>query len=308
MKKFAKVVGIMALVLAVAGMILALVGAFGGGVSVLNRLAEEGRLSFGPEDFGLEELGQWNVVYELDEDTLFNENYRIYSGANQRFDTDGETVTGLVIGLSGGEVTIRQGTEEYWQVEVDGMGRFQVYAENGVLYVVGAQSGFRVNVGEVTIYAPAQMNLDTARVDLGAGETEIEYLAAERMELSVGAGTLYVEELVAEDLEVNVGAGEIQIDSGQMGNVEAGVGMGAMDIEAMITGNLKGSVSMGELVVTVRGSGEKDHNYKLSCAAGEMTVGSRVYAGLGNSQEIDNGAETTYKLDCAMGSLKVVFR
>ena len=65
---------------------------------------------------------------------------------------------------------------------------------------------------------------------------------------------------------------------------------------------------MGELCIEVQGSAANEHNYNVSCAAGEVEIGGKTYAGVGNSMEIDNGADTNYNLDCAMGRIEVSFK
>ncbi|MBQ7955932.1 MAG: DUF4097 family beta strand repeat protein [Lachnospiraceae bacterium] len=309
MKKFAKITGITILVLFIIGVVMAAIGAIGGGASALNKMASLGELSFGPEDLN---FGKWskniNVVYEIDDEIMFNNSFDIITADSYSRNFEGESISALMLNLSGGEVEICEGTKEYWEVLVSGVGRFQTYVENGTLYVLGVQEGLNVEVGEVTIYVPENTSLNSAQIALGAGAMEVERLSAAELEMSVGAGEIAVEKLQSDKAELSVGAGEILVNGGEIGELKANVGMGAMEVEGTIKGNIDANVSMGELCITVYGSEREDHNYDLSCAAGNLEVGGRDYSGVGVSMEMDNEAATTYKLDCQLGSIVLDFK
>lgn len=308
MKKFAKVMSITALVLAVLGLMLTIIGAFGGGAKLVKNLAENGGLSIGPEDFELVKwIDEFSIVVTDDSTVVFNDNYEIFTAGSHEFSATAEEVDSFVLSLTGGDVDIEQDFGENWEVQVDGFGRFQTYVEDGTLYVVANQNGVSADFGDVTIVIPQTEQLQNAEINLGAGDMDIFFLNAEEMKISVGAGDITVESAYSQNLEVSVGAGEVEVVYGRLGDVEVSVGMGAAYITGSISGNFDGAVSMGELCVEVLDSDEKDHNYNISCAAGEVRVGGKTYAGVGNSMEIDNDADTTYNLDCAMGRIEVSF-
>jgi len=309
MKKFAKITAITALVLAVLGLMLTIIGAFGGGAKLVKTLARDGGLSIGPEDF---EWVEWidgiNIVIEDDSAVVFNDNYEIFTAGERQFSYSETEVENFEFRMAGGDIDIQVGDGENWTVEIDGIGKFQSYVEAGTLYVVGTHSGINVDVGDVLIKIPRSEYLGSADISLGAGEMDIAYLTADEMNIAVGAGDITVEKADVRNLEASVGAGEIDIESGKIGNAEVAVGMGAAYITGNITGNVDGGVSMGELCIEVQGSAANEHNYNVSCAAGEVEIGGKTYAGVGNSMEIDNGADTIYNLDCAMGRIEVSFK
>jgi len=309
MKKFAKVTALISLGLAVLALIFITVGTIGGGASKLSLMALRGDLNFGPDDIhGAGSRDRINVEIDLDDESLFSKNHEIFSAGKYETDTEGETVNKLVISVGGGDIDVLQGDKDYWEVCVDGVGKFQTYVENETLYVLGKQKGVNVDLGDVQVFAPKGGEaLLKAVISLGAGDMSIEYLAAEDVEISVGAGALEVEEVQADELELAVGAGEIEVGDGMIHDLVASVGMGAIYIESAVTGDVQGSVAMGELVVIVEGSDENDHNYDVSCGAGELVVGSRSYSGVGVSADLDNNADTTYELDCALGTIRIIF-
>lgn len=307
MKKFAKVTAIVSLVLVILALVFITVGTVGGGASVLRFMALNGDLNFGPEDYYSDRHGI-NITYSVN-DGLFDEDYDIVVADSFVTDTKGESVDSLVLSIGGGDIDIMQGDKDYWEVKVDGFGKFQSYVKEGTLYVVGDQNGVNIEAGDVTVLAPkAGESLSKVFINLGAGDMYVDYLTADYMDVSVGAGALEFDEVNVRDMEISVGAGEILVQDGTIGDLSASVGMGAIEIEAEITGDIDGDVAMGELVICVKGSDEKSHNYEVSCGAGEVRVGSRAYAGVAVSTDLNNGASSTYELDCVFGAIQITFR
>ncbi|MBD5460125.1 MAG: DUF4097 domain-containing protein [Lachnospiraceae bacterium] len=165
-----------------------------------------------------------------------------------------------------------------------------------------------ISYSDVTVYMPQNARLGRAEIYIGAGEMDIDHLTAEKAMVNVGAGSLTIKDLEVGKIQMNVGAGSVTVKDGVIGDMELATGMGSLTMKANITGDIYSSVAMGEVKIVVCGSGEKDHNYELSCTAGEMRVGSRYNAGLGMDISIDNDALSTYTLTCAMGSVSVTFQ
>lgn len=329
MKKFAKITAIIALVMTVLGVTLFSIGAIGGGIRALKVLAWNGQLSFGPEDLsGLKWLTRWNFRwngadnfvewgedlfednggFDFDEDVLFNRDYELFNGGSASCEANADEVKKILMELGGADVRLVRWDKDQWRVEAESIGKFQSFVEGDTLKILGLKKGINIGYSQVTIYMPRDAELEKAEIFIGAGDTDIEYLSADKAEFNVGAGSLTIKDLRADKLQMNVGAGEITVRDGVIGDMDLAIGMGSMTVKGEVTGDIYSSVAMGALEVFVRGSGEKDHNYELSCAAGEMRVGSRYNAGLGMDMTIDNDAATTYNLDCAMGSTKVTFQ
>lgn len=309
MKKFVKISAITALVLVILGVILLSIGAVGGGIQGVNFLANSGALSFGPEDIDIVDwVHTWDVEYDLDEDIMFDSGYTLFTGGSTEFTADSAEVHRLFVELGGSQIQFLTSEDDTWRVEAEGIGKFQVFVQDNTLKVMGVKKGVNISFCEVKIYVPEGTMLSEAELNVGAGEMDIEYLAAGEMDLSVGAGSVTAEYLKTADLSVDIGAGEMVIEDGEVGDLEVAVGAGRFEMEGTIAGDVDGDVAMGSMDLTVYGSEESDHNYEVDCAAGSMIVGSRSYSGLGTEMSIDNGAATTYELECAMGELNVRFR
>ncbi len=308
MNKFTKVTVIIALVCAVLGIVLMGIGAIGGGTQIVDKMASEGLLNFGPDDVDwIERIEGFNIDVNVGSGVQFNEDYEIFTAGQHKFKASVEEVENFVFRLTAGEVDIKEKDCDQWEIEIDGVGEFQTYVEDGTLYVVGEQSGILGDLGDVNITVPRGEKLNSAVFDFGAGDMTLEDLEADMLEVSAGAANVEITAVDAANMNLSVGAGNVEVENSTVGNLEVSVGMGNIEVAGTITGNIDGSVSMGELDIDVYGSTQTEHNYDVSCAAGEVRIGSTSYAGVGNDRKIDNGASTTYTLDCAMGLIDVSF-
>lgn len=81
---------------------------------------------------------------------------------------------------------------------------------------------------------------------------------------------------------------------------------GAIDFAGEVLGDASVDHSLGKTVLELTGS-ESDYNYELEYSMGHVGIGAQQFAGAGGSQSIDNGAERTMQIRCAMGSVSVLF-
>ena len=303
MKKFTKIIGTIAVVFAIFGIVMLCIGLLGGGASITKQLASNEKVDIVSELLGIK--SKLNFVYN--DDFNFSSKHQIYKNETGEYTPKGEQIDSLYVQISGGEIQMVSHTGEDFKVDFDGMGKFQAYVEDGTLYVRGEKEGVQVDFGTITIHVPQNTSLRQAKVELGVGTMDVDFIQAENLKLSVGAGELNVERMQSNTTELEVGAGEINIRTADISDLYAEVGMGEIQLDGKILGNIDASVALGEMDLELADTTETEHNYDLSCAAGEMIIGSKNYAGLGVSTEIDHGAQTTYKLDCALGSMKLGF-
>ena len=126
------------------------------------------------------------------------------------------------------------------------------------------------------------------------------------MEIDLGAGQVVADRMQAEKMNVSVGAGEIILKEAQLKDVQAEVGAGNCEISGTITGNVDAACAMGNLNFVLTGK-EAEFNYDIQCVTGNITVGDEEYSGLAQEQSIDNGAEKTMEVECAMGNVEILF-
>lgn len=316
MKKFMKVCAITVAVILAVGVLLLTIGGCGGGFKRLSRQIWNGELNFTPSHV-TEWFGNWVWdedwdTYDLDANTLFDSSYDVIRNEGSFKTVFGaEEISSMELGLAGCEVQIETSPDEFYYVSAEKVSAFQTYVRGGTLYVKGVKTG-KWNMGNVmvvTIQIPEGTVFDDAELSLGAGKFTIGSLQADDMEINLGAGKLEADYLKADKFTCTAGAGQILIDKAEFANdVEISVGAGEVILSASIPGDLHAECGMGNMEITIFGSTEQEHNYKMECAAGNLTAGSRSVSGLAAEQNIDNGAASDYDLECAMGNLTVRFR
>lgn len=306
MRKFIKGCAITALVLFILGVILFTIAAVSGGTKTIWNMGINGRLNWNVGDF-LGWKNEKNVIYSIEESTMFNNNYPIYTSGDASLDAKQEEVDSIRLEIGAAEVIISESKDEEYHIKATQVGKFQTYVKNGEL-IVQAVKSHGINVCEIYIYIPKGVTLKTLEVSFGAGTMEIGNLSADAIKMEVGAGKIITNNVQAEELVLAVGAGEAILKNCKAGYLETSVGVGSMTFNGWVDGDINAEVAMGSLDLAIEGSTEEEHNYNVECAAGSVEIGDAVYAGLVQERYINNHADSDYNLECAMGSLKVRFK
>ncbi|MCM1191760.1 MAG: DUF4097 domain-containing protein [Butyrivibrio sp.] len=321
MKKFMKGCAVTALIFLALGIVLAIAAGTVRGRTVIAQVVENvtgGRVSV---DF--DGLFRWglrvrdNVAdslpdldYDIDDATSFDSNHDIWGGDVERFCL-GEAVERLEIEAGGCQLLTQVSGDDSFYVEVSDAGKFQAYLENGTLYVRSTPTSGRLNWGSwencvVRLYVPEGYHYLETDIELGAGDLEFQGLDADKVSLGVGAGQITVEGLKAEVLEMEVGAGRIDMRDIDVKEVKVEIGMGKL----LLWGNVESSAdvvcAMGNVEMKLTGS-QRDFNYRLNGALGNIALGSESYSGLGVSKTVDNGAGKDMEIECNAGNITIGF-
>lgn len=133
----------------------------------------------------------------------------------------------------------------------------------------------------------------------------------EDVEISVGAGVVEIQKLASTDADFEIGAGEIIVHDGNLRSCDVEVGVGNFEYDGMIYDGMnraecKVEVGMGNAGFRLAGS-QEDYNYRIECAAGNITVGDETYSGLVHENYINNNAKAEFEIECAMGNVEVNF-
>ncbi len=324
MNKFIKISLITAGVLLVVGIIFGIIGAWGAKRVVKKTLVEDVKLDEKIEkivdtvmesDFdiaGLEFSGK-DIKIQVGDDapTELKINGEIIEGkSHDQIQIDAVTVKNLELELGAGTFTVEEKEAEDQTIDIlfDGYGDCNYYIEEGTLYVESFK-GILLSTngtGEVTVRIPKGSAFDEVDAKIGAGVMELENMKVHELEASIGAGELKMKNMEADELSTEIGAGSVTVKDTVIGDAEISVAMGECIFEGTIHGNLKADCDMGNLEFTLTGE-EKDHNYEVKCAAGNVSIGSFEYAALAAEREVDNQAASTFDIDCSMGNIAIEF-
>lgn len=288
MRRFSKVMLIIACVIAVIGIGFSIGGVVMGAtlesVDVLKNLKTH-RFSVSKMIFWDDEDDDWD-----DEDN-WEHGHHVESGST---DSDGNKVYEIAsadeieIELRYDELIFRSYEGDCIRVEVenDDAGNVKVAHESGELEI---RSSKRVRDRKVTVSYPKNAHFKKAEVNVDAGSVELQGdLNAEELKIGIGAGELTGDgSLTAREAEIEVGAGSVEI--------------GKLTAE-----KLDGECGLGSMSLTLTGK-EKDYNYKLEVGLGEISLQSESFSGLANEKKINNGASRMVELECGMGEIDIDF-
>jgi hypothetical protein len=300
MNRFTRTCIITALILIVLGAGITAAGASMGGFSQLRR--SSGKTVFDIFDRSISIGGNHLNMDEDRSQPMLTGDY-----ANEQLAKAGE-VTELDAEIGGGQLIIKQSDNEYFKVEVNTQLQFQCFAKEGKLSLKAFEGRTSPDTSHntITLYIPEGASIQDVNISLGAGTVNVDKLSAGNVTFEVGAGTVNVDNMDAHKVSADLGAGKMTINGKTM-DADIDIGMGSLKWTGDISRDMDLSCSMVSVEIGLKGQEEKGHNYSISCAAGQVTVGGRKYAAGAGDMDIDNGAPGTYEIDCSMGNVNIYF-
>lgn len=316
MKKFMKSCAIIAAILIGVGLLMSLLGGAAAGGRLVSDVVKsatgglvEVRLTDGEFGIFIDDEDIWdgvawkhidkNIVINEDEEEVdikvdFDSAYDIFQGDVEKYEITKDVID-LKIMAGGCRLRMVPSGDDSFYAEAEDIEKFQCYAEDNCLYVKTSQdvstwNGITWNgsdSGVIVLHVPEGFVFDNVDMKLGAGQLIVENVNANSVEMEVGAGQIEVNTLQADNCDIEVGLGEVTVTDARVNNVDAEVGMG--QIEMLLAGS------------------EEDYDYKVSVAAGSVTIGSTEYSGVGQKKTINNEADRMVNLDCGMGEIQVEF-
>ena len=279
MRKFSKVVLVIAAAAGVVGIGLTIGGASMGATIAGLNLSKDGfgsavrqtvkYVSFGDEDDWNQD---WDEIDESDSKEAAGTNGEIYL-------FDG--VSKLDLSIRTGELYLKEYNGNEIKVEVSGKDREKVrVGQEGETLVL--ESIGRVQDREITVSYPKKTEFEDVSLEVAAGTINLDDdFYAKKLKVSVAAGEFLNDGAVtAEKADISVGTGNVDLDNLNVQNLEADCGIGNIDLD--INGK------------------ESDYDYEISCSAGEIDIG--------HEKKISNpGASGKMDLDCGVGNITVDF-
>ncbi len=324
MKKFMKGCGITALVLLILGLTMALVAGSIQGRTTIEDVVES--VTGGKVKINFGEWGNWGVTigdnvfnsledwnsdmkFNIGDNISFDKSFQIFKG-----DMDktllGSDVRKLDIEAGGCIFTVKQSDDDNFYMEGVNIGKAQGFVKNKTIYVKAYKSG-KVSLNDikackVTLYVPANSSFDEVEIEVGAGQLKLADIQAKELNVDVGAGEILLSDMLVDKIESSVGMGKISMHNIKVQDLDVEVGMGSLDMRGDISRNAELECSMGSIDMIVDGK-EEDFNYHLEGAMGHVSIGDDSFAGLAQERTIQNNADKNMDVECAMGSISIVF-
>ena len=333
MKKFMKGCGITALVLLVLGFALAMIAGSTRGSIVVAQVVEEatgGKLhanfSFGTPVWGIFWDNNWwkkvdKVHFELDMSDAFDRYHDIIDGdilnnadlLNGEYSFEADAVKSLDIEVGGCAFETKASENGLYYLKAKGIGKIQFYLEDDELHIIAVNTKAGLNsltniswTGSITLYVPEGCTYDEVNIEMGAGELLFDDLVADEIYLEVGAGHIQVNNVKARKLEASAGLGQLELYDMDVEKLNAEVGMGELVAHGNISKSGSLECAMGNLDIKLDGS-ERDFNYQLEAAAGNIDIGHSSYSGLARERKINNNASKNLEVECSMGNISIRF-
>lgn len=300
MKKFVKVLLIMAAVLGAVGIGFVTAGAAMGGVDVTKEALLELKEGDNPY-MRLRKALRDHDWYDGDD---FDDDYDDSNDKNNELDGtpveadsneadgsrvyDAGAVREIELNLEYDSLILENGDQDgvVVKVENDSKNNVEIAMDDDGLEIV---SNHREDGRTITVSYPEDMQFESVDISMGAGEVSVNSpLKANEMELMVGAGAFHSAELLtAGEADLSVGAGEMTIDR-------------------LYAQEISGSCGLGQMTLGLSGT-EKDYDYELEIGVGSISIGEQDYTSVAGEHVFGNQAGRSVELDCGMGTISVEF-
>ena len=286
MKKFVKIMLIIAAVFTVLGICFCVAGASMGATMEGVEVVRQFKARFG-DRFS-------DYFYAEYDDDKWEDDWKEYLDP-QKDDGKGSrsytrpTAKKLELNLRYDDVYFKAGSGNEILVEVanDPENNVRIHSETDEIEI---RSIKHKNNRKITVSVPDKTRFDELEIDLDAGAITIDQdLFAANLGISVGAGEMNANSVLsAKEAEIEVGAGSVAI----------------FKLDAQ---SVKGECGLGEMNITLKGKKE-DYNCHVECGVGSLNVGQEDFSGFSGEHSLNhNGATRTLELECGMGELNADF-
>lgn len=149
---------------------------------------------------------------------------------------------------------------------------------------------------ELTIFWPRDVELDSLKVNGGAGRTSVSGITVKRAEFDLGAGRTTLRDLeVTEQAKISGGAGLTEIFQSEFHNLDFDLGAGKAHVEATLIGTTKIDAGVGLLELKLFGQSDT-YALHVDRGLGSVTINGEKrgedevrYGGGTNLIDIDGG-------------------
>lgn len=185
-----------------------------------------------------------------------------------------QNLTGLYLDLKATSVVIERGPEFVLESDPDVI---KVSRGGNALYVQEKDFNFLTDWGargrELRIVLPEDWGeLDTLRLNAGAGRVEINDVKVKNLELDLGAGKAEVSRIVAtERAKINGGAGYLAVRESELKDLDLDMGVGKVELGVKLLGSSQIDAGVGKLEISLHGMAD-GYRIKVKKGIGSITL------------------------------------
>lgn len=162
------------------------------------------------------------------------------------------------------------------------------------------------NRNEIIIYIPEEVKITNLKSYSDYGETKINYLNAERIEIENNMGSIKIENSIFTNSEIDLDMGEFIANNTIFTNLNLECSMGSAKIDGQILGNNELSMDAGSLSLNLN-QPKDDTKIKAESDLGSITIDGTKSTGFSSEQIINPNGINTIELETSMGSVEINF-
>lgn len=241
-------------------------------------------------------------------DKLFsNSNTEISSNNVTSYTKEFENISSLNVNSGISKLYIKQGNT--LKVEASNLNNtFSCDDNNGTLtinYVSDKKIfDFSNSNASITIYIPENLKLESAKIDSGIGNVNIDYLNTSNININSGISEFNGKNIKADNTKINLGTGSANFDNVSFNNLDLDSGVGKTVINGKITGNININAGVGKIEFNIDG---KRQDYTVSSV--KKGIGSISIDGinLDDGSADKSNSSNTITIDGGIGETRLNF-
>lgn len=283
MKKFIKGTLAASGILIMIGIIIIVICASVGGISLFKETFENNEFCFTNINFDNHHMFEdWDL-----EDNQYSKHL---GTQNDIVVGDGSSVDKIKIEIGSASLEVKESKDSQIRLDYDIKDKISCYIEDDSL-ILKSKGGNRYrndnHNDKISLYLPKGIFLEYVEIELGAGVINVDTLITDKLSAETGAGSMAFQNLDVKEMDLNVGVGKIDFEGAVKGNINAECGVGKIDIK--IDGN------------------RNNWNYDVECAMGKVIIGEDEYSNLAKDIDINYEADNNCDITCAMGKVIISF-
>lgn len=184
-----------------------------------------------------------------------------------------------------------------------------IFGINLSLFSFGVNQDLHVDTTpRIVITIPEDFSAEDMDIKLSAGTLTAEQLVSSKLSVEVSAGSMEVEKLVVSDSgTLECGAGELIVHEIEGKDIKVNCGLGSIKLSGVLVGENSVECGIGSVILDLNGE-EEDYDYSVDCGIGNVIINNRSYGGTTHKSVRNDGAQSSFDLECDIGEIQLYIR
>lgn len=153
----------------------------------------------------------------------------------------------------------------------------------------------------ITVYVPENTTLDSIKVNVSAGKANVNDVTTKIADFNLNAGNLLIQSVtVTDSMDLKVNAGKLEALSLVSHGSNINMNAGRAELSGTFLGTSKIKMNAGSLEL-ITSEKENAYDYQLDINAGKIRINNESYHN--GEKSLDNDANNEFDLKCNAGSI-----